>query len=89
MLRSTSAPPHGGLGELFIRHARKDGRSIAVLRAVDHGDAVTVEVEVFAEGGDQPVPPGPFRFADAREATIFATEAVEALRFLGCDVQAS
>jgi len=90
MLRPTSAHPSGGLGELFVRHARKDGRSIAVLRAVDHGDAVTVEVEVFAtEGTEQPVPPGPFRFSDAREATIFATEAVEALRFLGCDVQAA
>jgi hypothetical protein len=90
LLRSSSAPPAQGLGELFVRHARKDGRSIAVLRAVDHGDAVTVEVEVFATEGDEaPVRPGPFRFADAREATIFATEAVEALRFLGCDVQAA
>jgi hypothetical protein len=89
MLRPSGAPHHGGLGELFVRHARKDGRSVAVLRAVDHGDAVTVEVEVFAEGPEQPVPPGPFRFSDAREATIFATEAVEALRFLGCDVQAA
>jgi hypothetical protein len=90
MLRQSSAHPAIGLGELFVRHARKDGRSIAVLRAVDHGDAVTVEVEVFAaEGAELAVAPGPFRFADAREATIFATEAVEALRFLGCDVQAS
>jgi hypothetical protein len=89
LLRSGSAPP-AGLGELFVRHARKEGRSIAVFRAVDHGDAVTVEVEVFPPEGGEPAPsPGPFRFQDAREATIFATEAVEALRFLGCDVQAA
>ena len=73
--------------ELFVRHARKDGRSVAVLRAVDYGDSCVVEAEAFPSGGD-PVKPGPYTFANAAQATQFVTEAVEALMVLGCDVQA-
>lgn len=75
--------------ELFVRHARRDGRSIAVLRAVDHGDTCVVEAEVFPAGSAHPARPGPYTFADAREATAFVTEAVEALMYLGCDIQAA
>jgi hypothetical protein len=80
--------------ELFVRHARKDGRSVAVLRAVDYGDSCVVEAEVYPAriaGGPEPdaTHPGPYTFADARGATQFVTEAVEALMILGCDVQAS
>jgi 2-keto-4-pentenoate hydratase len=78
-----------GVGELFVRHARKDGRSVAIMRAVDNGDSCVVEAEVFHTGSAQPVRPGPYTFADAREATAFVTEAVEALMYLGCDVQAA
>lgn len=76
--------------ELFVRHARKEGRSVAVLRAVDHGDSCVVETEVFPVGGtsDTAVRPGPYTFANAAQATQFVTEAVEALMVLGCDVQA-
>ena len=75
--------------ELFVRHARKDGRSVAVLRAIDRGDACVVETEVFpAGGGAAGVRPGPYTFADAAQATQFVTEAVEALMVLGCDVHA-
>lgn len=76
--------------ELFVRHARKDGRSVAVLRAVDYGDSCVVEGEVFPVGGTSadPVRPGPYTFANAAQATQFVTEAVEALIVLGCDVQA-
>ena len=78
--------------ELFVRHARKDGRSVAVLRAVDHGDSCVVEADVFPmstqPGGAPPVQPGPYTFANAVQATQFVTEAVEALMVLGCDVQA-
>jgi hypothetical protein len=73
--------------ELYVRHARKDGRSVAILRAVDQGDSCVVEAEVFPETG-KPVQPGPYTFADARQATAFMTEAVEALMYLGCDVHA-
>jgi hypothetical protein len=75
--------------ELFVRHARKDGRSVAMMRAVDNGDSCVVEAEVFHTGSAQPSRPGPYTFADAREATAFVTEAVEALMYLGCDVQAT
>ena len=76
--------------ELFVRHARKDGRSVAVLRAVDHGDSCLVEAEVYPVGGNtgEAVRPGPYTFANAGDATQFVTEAVEALMVLGCDVQA-
>lgn len=76
--------------ELFVRHARKDGRSVAVLRAVDRGDACVVEAEVFPVGSTstEGMRPGPYTFADAAQATQFVTEAVEALMVLGCDVQA-
>ena len=77
--------------ELFVRHARRDGRSVAVMRAIDYGDSCVVEAEVYPNGvaNAEPARPGPYRFADAREATAFVTEAVEALMYLGCDVQAA
>ena len=86
-----SQPSSQGEGrELFIRHARKDGRSVAVMRAVDYGESCVVEAEVFPQGAPSAnsVHPGPYTFADARQATAFVTEAVEALMYLGCDVQA-
>ncbi len=74
--------------ELFVRHARKGGRSVAVMRAVDYGESCVVEAEVYPVGAADPVRPGPYTFADARQATQFVTEAVEALMYLGCDIQA-
>lgn len=82
-------PPAHGPRELFVRHARKDGRSVAVLRAVDHGPSCVVETQVFPAGSNAgPTQPGPYTFADAAQATRFVTEAVEALMVLGCDVHA-
>ena len=77
--------------ELFVRHARKEGRSVVVLRAVDHGDSCVVEAEVRPYGAPttQPVRRGPYTFATAREATAFVTEAVETLMSLGCDIAAT
>jgi hypothetical protein len=77
--------------ELFVRHARRDGRSVAVMRAIDYGDSCVVEAEVYPVGvaTDEAARPGPYTFADAHEATAFVTEAVEALMYLGCDVQAN
>ena len=77
-----------GPQELFVRHAKRDGRSVAVLRAVDYGDSCVVEAEVFPAGALEAVRPGPYTFADAHQATAFVTEAVEALMYLGCDVLA-
>jgi hypothetical protein len=85
-----SAEAGAGTGrELFVRHARRDGRSVAVMRAIDLGDSCVVEAEVFQTASAEPGRPGPYTFADAREATAFVTEAVEALMYLGCDIQAA
>jgi hypothetical protein len=72
--------------ELFLRHAKKDGRSVAILRAVDYGTSCVVEAEVFPVGSHEAVLPGPYTFADAAQATAFVTEAVESFMYLGCDV---
>jgi hypothetical protein len=81
--------PNAAGRELFVRHARKEGRSVAVMRALDYGDRCVVEVEVVPVGSTTAVRPGPYNFADVRQATAFVTEAVEAFMFLGCDVQAA
>jgi hypothetical protein len=74
--------------ELFVRHAKKDGRSVTILRAVDYGDSCVVEAEVYPVGSSETVKPGPYTFADAAQAVAFVTEAVESLMYLGCDVYA-
>jgi hypothetical protein len=86
-----TAKDHKEPQELFVRHAKRDGRSVAILKAIDYGDSCVVEAEVFPVGArnSKPVQPGPYTFADAPQATAFVTETVEALMFLGCDVQAA
>jgi hypothetical protein len=74
--------------ELFVRHARREGRSVVILRAVDHGTSCVVEAEVHPVGSSNVTRPGPYVFADAHEATAFATDAVESLMYLGCEVSA-
>jgi hypothetical protein len=76
--------------ELFVRHARRDGRSVAIVRALDYGNSCVVEAEVYPLGAPTATAlrPGPYTFADAHQATAFVTEAVEALMYLGCDVHA-
>ena len=83
-----AAAAASGPQELFVRHAKRDGRSVALLRAVDYGDSCVVEAEVYPAGALEAVRPGPYTFADAHQATAFVTEAVEALMYLGCDVLA-
>ena len=75
--------------ELFVRVARKDGRSVAVLRAIDYETECVVETEVYPPNAATALRAGPYTFADARHATAFVTEAVEALMYLGCDIQAA
>ena len=41
--------------ELYVRHARLDGRSVARLRAVDEGHSCVVETEVWPNGSQTPV----------------------------------
>ena len=82
-----SAAPNSGR-ELFLRHARRDGRSVAILKAVDYGDSCVVEAEVYPASSQKPTQPGPYTFADAAQATALVTEAVEAFMYLGCEIAA-
>lgn len=80
--------------ELYVRHARRDGRSVAMLRAVDEGSRCIVEAEVWPHRGEETHPynavaVGPYVFPSPVEATRFVTDAVEAFIALGCDVHAS
>jgi hypothetical protein len=75
--------------ELFTRVARKDGRSVALMRAIDYGVECVIETEVYPPNAATALRAGPYTFADARQATAFVTEAVEALMYLGCDIQAA
>jgi len=76
--------------ELYVRHARRDGLSIALLRAVDRGDHCVVKATVWPSGSSSaPIQQGPYTFPSAVEATRFVTHAVEAFIALGCEVGAS
>jgi hypothetical protein len=76
--------------ELYVRHARIDGCSVARLRAVDEGARCIVEAEVWPSGTSAtPVVAGPYTFPTPVEATRFVTQAVEAFIALGCEVAAS
>lgn len=75
--------------ELFVRHARREGRSVAIMRAIDYGTQCVIEAQVFPPNAVTALRAGPYTFTDARQATAFVTEAVEALMYLGCDVQAA
>jgi hypothetical protein len=88
MSEAAAAQPGGGR-ELYVRHARIDGRSVARLRAVDEGDRCVVQAEVWPTESTSPVAAGPYGFPSPIEATRFVTHAVEAFIALGCDVAAS
>jgi hypothetical protein len=83
-----AAPSERRNEQLYVRHARKDGQLVAVLRATDRGDACVVEAEVYPHGSLQLVRPGPYTFPDHQQAGAFVTEAIAALLYLGCDIQA-
>ena len=79
-----------GARQLFARHAHKDGRSVAIVRAFAYDDRCVVETEIFpAQRGAPRVPTGPFTFADPEQARKFVAEIVESLTYLGCDVRAA
>jgi hypothetical protein len=89
-MSEAAAQPLSDARELYVRHARIDGCSIARLRAVDEGDRCIVEAEVWPSGtSTEPVAAGPYTFPSPVEATRFVTHAVEAFIALGCDVAAS
>jgi len=87
-----AAEPAAPLGvdehELAVKTARKDGRQVATIRAVQRGLEIAVECEVYPVSGlvIDPLNPGPYAFGTPAEATAFVDEAAKALTFLGCEV---
>ena len=77
----------GAASELYVRHARRNGRLVVTMRALDYGDACVVDAHLGGDDTETPVT-RTYRFADARQATVFVTEAVEALMYLGCEIHA-
>jgi hypothetical protein len=74
--------------ELAVKKARKDGRAVATIRAVQRGLQCSVECEVYPVSGlvIDPLNPGPYVFGTPAEATAFVDEAAKALTYLGCEV---
>jgi hypothetical protein len=74
--------------QLFVRHARKDDRTVVALRGIDQGDECVVQVDVYPTGavGLDPMPLGPYSFDNLDEAVRFTEEALLALEYLGCSV---
>ena len=71
--------------ELFVRHARKNGRPIVTLRALDEKETCVVDVQFGGEGVNGSAPQS-YRFSDARQASTLVSEAVQALMYLGCEI---
>jgi hypothetical protein len=74
--------------QLFVRHARKDDRTVVALRGIDFGQECVVEVDVYptSTGGIDPMPLGPYSFEGLDDAVRFTEEALLALEYLGCSV---
>lgn len=71
----------------LVRNARKDGRLVATLRLVRHGQGCSVEAHVLPRSGHEAeVWPGPYMFGTFGEASAFVDEAVDALGYLGCEI---
>lgn len=73
---------------LFSLEARRGGRPVALLRAVQMPHGVTVETEVHraATAPGERVVQRPFAFPSAAQARRFGEEALTTLEYLGCSV---
>ena len=81
------APARTAPDALFAYEARKEGRTVAVLRGVAGvNGAVTVETEVFPVTAPATTDPQmrPYAFANREQAARFVDEALLALEYLGC-----
>jgi len=76
-----------GSGSLFAYVARKEGRTVAVMRGIAGvNGAVTVETEVYPVTAPANADPQvrPYAFSSREQATRFVDEALLALEYLGC-----
>jgi hypothetical protein len=79
----------GANGAPGVRHARKDGRQLAVMRTADGNEGgVIVECEVYPANTlmIEPLTLGPYTFGSHEEAQAFVEEATIALEYLGCEI---
>jgi hypothetical protein len=83
----TSVPGPAAPGLVLVRNVRKDGRPIATLQLVRHERHCSIEAQVFGRGGGGTETRGPYNFATFGEASSFLDEAVDALTYLGCEIQ--
>ena len=85
---ATTPVPASEPRELYVRHARKNGRLVMSMKALDYDDgSCVVDVQLAAREKDEVLEGRLYRFGDALEATSFVTEAVEALIYLGCEIR--
>jgi hypothetical protein len=74
---------------LFVHEARRDGRTVVVLRGLeDESGGVTVETEIYPVTAPGQVEPRlcPFSFPTREQATRFVEETLMSLEYLGCVV---
>jgi hypothetical protein len=74
-------------GSLFAYEARKEGRTVAILRGIAGvNGAVTVETELYPITAPHNAEPQvrPYAFPSREQATRFVDEALMALEYLGC-----
>jgi hypothetical protein len=85
---ATTPAPGSEPRELYVRHARKNGRVVMTMKALDFDDgSCVVDVQLAVRDKDEVQEGRSYRFGDARQATSFVTEAVEALIYLGCEIR--
>ena len=82
------APQTSRAGEIDVRNVLREGELVAVLMAIDQGDAFTVVTEVYPQHpeGPGPVCRRPYTFTDAATGLSFLNEAVTSFTYLGCEV---
>ncbi len=74
---------------LFVHEARKEGRTVAVIRGRAGKDgAVEVEAEIYPVTAPANAEPQrrPFTFASRGDADSFVEDALVALEYLGCAI---
>jgi len=75
-------------GGVQVCNITRDGNVVAVLMAIDQGDAFTVVTEVFGQGETAgAVCRRPYTFADAETGMSFLSEVVTSFTYLGCEVR--
>jgi hypothetical protein len=65
--------------------ASKDGQTVSVLAVAP--DGLSVQAAVYPRGKPGPIVVGPYRFSTPAEAQGFLDEALEALVYLGCELE--